>query len=117
MSTLTSLLDEKASRIVEQGNNLGRETAESLHAAASTIRKSSKAIEDVAKGTATKLDGAGSYIERHNVKRTIADSRQLFRRFPDQSLAVAAGVGFLAGFAIRRLTHSCDKSIRNPGTA
>jgi ElaB/YqjD/DUF883 family membrane-anchored ribosome-binding protein len=116
MSTLTSLLDEKASRIAEQVDDLGRETAESLHAAASTIRKGSKAIEDVAESTANKLDGAGSYVEKHNARRTIAESRQLVRRYPGESLIFAAGVGLLTGFAIRRFMHTCNKSAPD-GTA
>ena len=110
MSTLTSLLDEKASRIAEQVDDLGRETAESLHAAAASIRKGSKAIENVAESTADKLDGAGSYVEKHNVKRAVAESRKLVRRYPVESLVLAAGVGFLSGLAIRHLTHSCDRS-------
>jgi len=110
MSTLTSLIDAKTSRLVEQVDDLGRETAESLHGAASSIRKGSKAIEDLAENTADKLDGAGSYVEKHNVKRTIGESRQLVRRYPAESLVVAAGVGFLTGFAIRRLMHVCNKS-------
>jgi len=110
MSTLTSLLDKKASRIAEQVDDLGRETAESLHAAASSIRKGSKAIEDLAESAADKFDGAGSYVEKHNAKRAIGESRQLVRKYPVESLVLAAGVGFLTGFAIRRLTHVCDKS-------
>jgi ElaB/YqjD/DUF883 family membrane-anchored ribosome-binding protein len=110
MSTLTSLLDEKASRIAEQVDGLGRETAGGLHAAASSIRKGSKAIEDLAESTANKLDGAGSYVEKHNVKRAIGESRHLVRRYPVESLVLAAGVGFLTGFSIRRFTHVCDKS-------
>ena len=109
MRTLTSLLDAKASRMAEQADGLGRGTAESLHAAASSIRKGSKAIEDLAESTANKLDGAGKYVEKHNLKRAIGESRQLVRRYPAESLVLAAGVGFLAGFAIRRLTHSCGK--------
>jgi ElaB/YqjD/DUF883 family membrane-anchored ribosome-binding protein len=117
MSTLTSLLDEKASRIAQQVDGLGRETAESLHAAASSIRKGSKAIDHLAKNTADKLDGAGTYVEKHNVKRAIGESRQIVRRYPVESLVLAAGVGFLAGFAFRRLTHSCDKpAARASGT-
>ena len=114
MSTLTSLLDSKASRIAEEVDDFTHETAGNLHAAASSIRKGgrqgSKAIEDLAENTANKLDGAGSYVEKHNAKRTIGESRQLVRRYPAESLVVAAGVGFLAGFAIRRLTHVCDKT-------
>jgi ElaB/YqjD/DUF883 family membrane-anchored ribosome-binding protein len=103
MSTLTSLLDAKASRVVEQVDDLGRETAGNLHAAASTIRKGSKAIEDLAESTADKLDVAGSYVEKHDLKRTIGESRQLVRRYPVESLVLAAGVGFLTGFAMRHL--------------
>jgi ElaB/YqjD/DUF883 family membrane-anchored ribosome-binding protein len=112
------LLDEieiagaaKASQAAERVDELGRETAQSLHAAASSIRKGSKAIEDLAESTADKLDGAGSYVAKHNVKRTLGESRLLVRRYPAQSLAIAAGVGFLAGFAIRRLMHVCAKSL------
>ena len=110
MSTLTSRLDAKASRIARQVDELGRETAGGLHAAASSIRKGSKAIEDLAESTANKLDGAGTYVEKHNLKRAIGESRHLVRRYPAESLLLAAGVGFLAGFAIRRLTHVCRSS-------
>jgi hypothetical protein len=130
MSTLTSLFEEKASRIAEQVSDLSRETADTvdhaidetaggLHATASSIRRGgrqgSKAIEDLAKSTANTLDEAGSYLKKHNLTRTIGDSRQLVRRYlarryPADSLILAAGAGFLAGFAIRRLTHACDKS-------
>jgi ElaB/YqjD/DUF883 family membrane-anchored ribosome-binding protein len=113
MATLTSLFDEKASRIAEQVDDLGREAAASLHAAASSIRKGghqgSKAIEDLAEGAAGKLDGVGSYVKKHNVKHTIGESRHIVRRYPVESLVLAAAVGFLTGFAIR-LTHACDNS-------
>ena len=46
------------------------------------------------------LDEAGSYIKKHDLKRTLGDSRQLVRRYPGESLAIAVGVGFLAGLAI-----------------
>jgi ElaB/YqjD/DUF883 family membrane-anchored ribosome-binding protein len=110
MSTFTSLLDDKASRLAEQVDNLGRGTSRSLHAAASSIRKGSKALEDLAGDTASRLDDAGSYVGKHTVKRTVAQSRQVVQRYPAQSLVIAVGLGFLTGFAIRRLTHACDKS-------
>jgi ElaB/YqjD/DUF883 family membrane-anchored ribosome-binding protein len=107
MSTVTS-------RLAEQVDDLARETGESLHGAASSIRRSgqqgSKAIKDLAEGTATKLDGAGSYLEDHDLKHAIGESRQLVRRYPVESLALAASVGFLTGFAIRRLTHVCART-------
>jgi ElaB/YqjD/DUF883 family membrane-anchored ribosome-binding protein len=122
MSNLTSLLDAKVSRIADQVDDLGREaahtldharqeTAESLHSAASSIRRGgrqgSKAIENLAESIAKPLEGAGSYVKKHDLKRAIGDSRQLVRRYPAESLFLAAGVGLLTGFAIRRLTHSC----------
>jgi hypothetical protein len=114
MATLTSLLDENTSRIAEHVDDFGREAASSLHAAASSIRKGaqqgSKTIEGLAEGAAGKLDGAGSYVERHKLKRVIGEPSQALRRYPVESLVLAAGVGFLTGFAIRRLTHACPKS-------
>jgi ElaB/YqjD/DUF883 family membrane-anchored ribosome-binding protein len=110
MSTLTSLIDAKASRLADQMDGLSRETAENLHAAASSIRKGSRAIDDLAETAAGKLDGAGSYVEKHKVKRTIGESRKLVRQYPAELLAVAAGVGFVIGFAFRRLTHACNNS-------
>lgn len=111
MATLTSLFDENASRIAEQVDDLGREAAGSLHAAASSIRKGgqqgSKAIRNVAEGAASKLDGIGTYVTKHDLKHTIGESRQLVRRYPVESIFLAAGLGFVAGFAIRRLTHTC----------
>jgi ElaB/YqjD/DUF883 family membrane-anchored ribosome-binding protein len=123
MATLTSLLDEKASRIREQVSGLGREAADTLdharsetagglHAAASSVRRvghqGSKAIDSLTESTASTLDEAGSYIKKHDLKRAIGESRQLVRRYPAEALALAAAVGFLTGFTIRRLTHSCD---------
>jgi ElaB/YqjD/DUF883 family membrane-anchored ribosome-binding protein len=110
MSTLTSLFDAKASRLAGQVDELGHETAESLHGAASSIRRGSKAFENLAESTADKLDAAGTYVGQHDVKRTITESRQLVRRYPAESLFLAAGLGFLTGFAMRHLTHACRKS-------
>jgi ElaB/YqjD/DUF883 family membrane-anchored ribosome-binding protein len=98
-----------------RADDLAHETGESLHGAASSIRTSgqqgSRVIEDLAESTATKLDGAGSYIEEHDLKQAIGESRQLVRRYPVESLAIAVGVGFLTGVAIRRLTHVCAATV------
>lgn len=110
MSTLTSRLDDKASQIAERVDGFGREAADSLHAAASSIRKGSKAIDDVAENTASKLDGVGSYVAKHNMKRAIGESRHLVGRYPVKSLVLAAGVGFLTAVALRRLTRTCDQT-------
>ena len=115
MSTVTSRLGAEASRIAEQADELTHEAAGSLHAAASSIRKggqqSSKAIEDLAESTAARLDGAGTFVEEHDLKHAVGGSGQLVRRYPVETLVLAAGVGFLTGFAMRRLTHSCAATV------
>jgi ElaB/YqjD/DUF883 family membrane-anchored ribosome-binding protein len=115
MSSVTSLLGGKASSIAKQVDGLAHETGESLHDVASSIRKrgkqGSRAIADLAEGTATKLDRAGSYIEKHDLKHAIGESRHLVRRYPVHFLAIAGCLGFVTGFAIRRLTHVCDRTV------
>ena len=111
MSTVASPFGGKPSHLVGQIDDLGHEAAASLHGAASSIRKraqeGAKAIEDLAESTASRLDGAGSYIEGHDLTHTLRESRHLVRRYPVKSLVLAAGVGFLTGLAIRRLTQVC----------
>jgi hypothetical protein len=115
MSSATSRQDAKSCHLAEQVDNVCHEAAESLHAVASSIRKGgqrgSKAVEDLAESAANKLDGAGSFAEDHNLRHTIDDSRQLAKKYPVVSLVLAAAAGFLTGFAIRRLTHACDKAV------
>ena len=114
MSNVTSLLGAKASWIAEQADALGHQAAGNLHAAAASIRKGGKqgseAIEELAENTATRFDQAGSFVEEHDLKHAMGESRQLVRRYPVESLVLAAGVGFLTGFAARRLAHSCAKT-------
>lgn len=64
-----------------------------------------KAIESLSESAANTLDEAGSYVKKRDVKRAIGESRQFVRRYPAECVVLAAGVGFLTGFAIRRLTH------------
>ncbi len=114
MSVMASLLGEKPSRIVEQVDGLNHDAADSLHGAAASIRrsgqKSAKAIEGLAESTATRFDGAGSYIEEHDLKHIIRRFRHLVRRHPVGSLALAAGVGMLTCCAVLRATHVCDRT-------
>jgi ElaB/YqjD/DUF883 family membrane-anchored ribosome-binding protein len=115
MSTSTiSPPDGKASRFAGQVDEFAHDAADRLHGAASSVRESgrqgSKAIEDLAESTAGKLDGAGSFVDRHDAKHALAESRQFVRQHAGESMVLAAAVGFLAGFAARRFTHACDRS-------
>jgi ElaB/YqjD/DUF883 family membrane-anchored ribosome-binding protein len=115
MNNVTSRLGARASRIAEQLDDIGHQAAEGLHTAASSIRKGgqhgSEAIEDLTKGTAARLDRAGSFIEDHDLKHAIGGSRQFVRRYPVETLVLAAGVGFLTGLAILGLAHSFVRTV------
>lgn len=114
MSTVASPLGGKPSHIVAQIDNLSYQAAASLHDAASSIRErghnGAKAIEDIAQSTGSRLDGVGSFIEGHDLKHAIRGSRQLVRRYPVESLVLAAGIGVLTGFAIRQMIHLCVRT-------
>jgi hypothetical protein len=108
VSNLTPLVGEKVSRISEKVDNISHETGGGLHAAAASIRRRSDAVANLAESAAAKLDDAGSYVEKHDLKWIVGESGQILRRYRTKSFVIAVGLGFLAGFAIRRLTHSCD---------
>jgi hypothetical protein len=102
VSNLTPLIAEKVSGISEKVDNISHETGGGLHAAASSIRRRSEAVAN--------LDDAGSYVEKHDLKWIVGESRQILRRYRTKSVLIAVGLGFLAGFAIRRVTQSSDNS-------
>jgi hypothetical protein len=104
--------------VEELGRSAGRkldeargETGSALHAAASSIRTTghdgAEAIDNLATGAADRLDATASYVEGH-------DLRGMFRRFGLRHLAVtlaaAAAIGFVAGSALGRATHSCART-------
>jgi hypothetical protein len=110
VSNLTPLIAEKVSGISEKVDNISHETGGGLHAAASSIRRRSEAVANLAESAAAKLDDAGSYVEKHDLKWIVGESRQILRRYRTKSVLIAVGLGFLAGFAIRRVTQSSDNS-------
>jgi hypothetical protein len=68
-------------------------TGEALHAAASSVRKSSAAIENVATGTADRLDATASYVEGWSL-------REFARNHMSAFVIMAAAIGFWAGSAM-----------------
>ena len=90
------------------------ETGGALHSAASSVRQagrqSSKVIGNMAADTANRLDATGSYVEDHNLKGACQDLGAFGSRHIAGSLAIAAAIGFLAGTALSRFTHSCSKA-------
>jgi ElaB/YqjD/DUF883 family membrane-anchored ribosome-binding protein len=95
-------------------NEARDETGDALHAAASSVRKtgrqSSEAIEDLAGGAADRLDATASYVEDHDLNDVLTGLRRFARRHLAGSLVAAATIGFLAGSALCRATHSTGKA-------
>ena len=119
--TVTEAVSDMAKEAEESVERLGRHTGRkmdeargatghALHTAASSVRttghQSSEAIDKFATGTADRLDATGSYVEDHDVRGMM---RGFGRRHLMGTLAVAVAVGFFAGSAISRATHSCRK--------
>jgi ABC-type transporter Mla subunit MlaD len=121
LKTLTdaaSELGEDAKESVEElGRSAGRrlddareDTADALHTAASSTRRTgrqgSEAIDNLAAGAADRLDATASYIEDHDLSDAFKDLRRFGRRHLTGSLVFAVAIGFLAGAALNRFTHS-----------
>jgi len=87
------------------------ETAGALHTAASSVRatgrQGSEAIDNLATGTADRLDATASYVEDHDLRDVFTGLRRFGRRHLTGALVGAIAVGFLAGAALNRATHSC----------
>jgi ElaB/YqjD/DUF883 family membrane-anchored ribosome-binding protein len=124
VSTLKTITDSAADlgkeareSIEELGRSAGRrldvardETGEALHAAASSVRatgrRGSAAIDSLATGAADRLDDTASYVEDHDLRDVAAGLRRFGRRHLTGSLVFAVAIGFLAGAALNRFTHS-----------
>ena len=124
LTTLTETASELGKGAKESMEELGRsagrkldqvrnESAGALHAAASSVRttgrQGSEAIEHLATGAAHSLDATASYVEDHDLRGAFTGLRSFGRRHPAGSMVAAAAIGFLAGSALIRVTHSCGK--------
>lgn len=58
-------------------------------------RSPHETIHDVTNKVADRLESAGDYLERKDVKWFLYDAGSLIRRYPIASLAVGVGIGFL----------------------
>ncbi|MGA2040136.1 MAG: hypothetical protein ABSH42_12740 [Bryobacteraceae bacterium] len=119
--TAAELGKEARESVEELGRSAGKkldeardETGGALHSAASTVRRagrqSSAAIDNCSTRTADRLDATATYIEDHDLGDAFTGLRKFARRHPTRSLVAAVAVGFLAGSAFRRMTHSCGKA-------
>ena len=116
--TVPELGKEARESVEELGRSAGRkldqardDTGDALHSAASSVRstgrKSSEAIDNCSTRTADRLDATASYVEDHDLRDVFTGLRRFGQRHLTGSLVAAVAVGFLAGSAICRATHSC----------
>jgi ElaB/YqjD/DUF883 family membrane-anchored ribosome-binding protein len=95
-------LGRKAGDKIDQGRVRAADTVDST---AATLRDradrfastTSHAVHNVT----DKLQSAADYIRDNDVRAMMEDAADFMRRYPAQSLAAAAVVGFLAGRALR----------------
>ena len=61
----------------------------------------SEGVSDVAHGAADRVESSAAYLESHDVSQMARDVTGVVKRYPLQSLLVAAALGFLCGRAFR----------------
>ena len=82
-----------------------RETAAgALDATASTLHTRGDQISGTAHAAANKIQATARYVRQTNLKGMVGDFEDILKRYPAQTLAAAAFLGFLVGrFARLRL--------------
>jgi hypothetical protein len=120
LKTVTDAVSELGNDAKESVDELGRsagrklddargETAGALHSAASSVRRSgrqgSEAIDNLARGTADRLDATASYVDNHDLGDLFVGLRKFGRKHLTGSLVVAVAMGFLAGAALTRVAQ------------
>jgi hypothetical protein len=75
-------------------------TGGALHAAASSVRKSSATMDNLATGAADRLDATASYLEGWTVKKALSGVGRFAQNHMSSCLIAAAAVGFYAGSAL-----------------
>jgi len=80
-----------------------RETAAgALDATDSTLHTRGEQISGAAHSAANKIHATANYVRQTNLKGMVDDFGDTLKRYPAQTLAAAAFLGFLVGRAFRR---------------
>jgi ElaB/YqjD/DUF883 family membrane-anchored ribosome-binding protein len=103
---LKEQISDKAADVKERVSDFGRKTADkidasrgpaadSLNRTASALHAKSDRVASAAHATADKLQATADYVRDHDFKEMAEDVTELVKRYPGQSLAAAAILGFL----------------------
>jgi ElaB/YqjD/DUF883 family membrane-anchored ribosome-binding protein len=105
-------ISEKASDVKESVTDLGRRTADkidesrssaagALDKTASSLHSGSDQISGIAHSVADKVQATADYVRRTDVRGMAEDVQDIVKRYPGQSLAAAAILGFLVARGLR----------------
>lgn len=75
--------------------------ANTLHRTASALHQTGEKVGSAAHATGDKVQATADYLRQTDVKGMMNDVHGLVKRYPGQSLAVAAAVGFLLARVFR----------------
>lgn len=103
---------DKAADVKDRVADFGRKTADKIDAsrepAASSLDKTASALHSksdrvasAAHATADKIQATADYVRQTDLKEMVNDVQDLVKRYPGQSLAAAAAVGFLLARVMR----------------
>jgi ElaB/YqjD/DUF883 family membrane-anchored ribosome-binding protein len=105
-------ISEKAADLKEKVADFGRKTVDSidnsrqsaagaLESTASTLHSSGDQLSDVAHSAANKIQATADYVRQTDLRGMAEDVTNIVKRYPGQSLAVAAVLGFLVARGFR----------------
>jgi ElaB/YqjD/DUF883 family membrane-anchored ribosome-binding protein len=115
-SRIKQQASQKASQVKEKVTEAGRRASEKIdeqrYRAADTMEGTASALHErtdryaeQASGaihrTADKIQSAADYLRENDARAMLDDAAEWVRRYPAQTLAAAAVLGFLAGRAMR----------------
>jgi ElaB/YqjD/DUF883 family membrane-anchored ribosome-binding protein len=109
---LKEQVSDKAAEVRDRMADFGRRTADkidasrepaaaSLNRTASVLHTQSDRVASAAHATADKLQATADYVRDHDFKEMAGDVQELVKRYPGQSLAAAAILGFLLARVMR----------------
>jgi ElaB/YqjD/DUF883 family membrane-anchored ribosome-binding protein len=109
---LKEQISNKAADVRDRVTDFGRQTADKIDASrepaaasldrtASALHSKSDRVASAAQATADKLQATADYVRNHDFKEMAGDVQDFVKRYPGQSLAAAAVLGFLLARVMR----------------
>jgi ElaB/YqjD/DUF883 family membrane-anchored ribosome-binding protein len=106
-------ISDTAADVKEKVTEFGRKTADKiddsresaagvLDKTASSLHSGGDKLSGVAHSAADKIQATADYVRRTDLKGMAADVQDIVKRYPGQSLAAAAILGFLVARSLRR---------------